>query len=373
MPSISGHILTPDGWQDGHLHFEQTIVAIAPAAVPANAPYLAPGFIDVHVHGGGGHDTMDGAEAVLGLARFHAAHGTTALLPTTITNPWARVLAALAGVAEAMQQQAASASFCGATILGAHLEGPFISPKRLGAQPPFALAPAPALVEAALATGVLRVVTLAPEMLGATAAALRLAQAGVRISLGHSVASSEQTEALLATLHQAGAVVGGTHFYNAMGGLLGREPGLLGALLADHASWAELILDGQHVHATSSRILLHAKPNQVMLVTDAMRAAGLGTGSYDLGGQTAFVHEGVARLADGTLAGSVLMLDEAVRQAVALGLPLATALQMASRHPARYLGLTNRGELTPGFVADIVMLDGDLQVREVFVGGLRAE
>lgn len=339
-------------------------------------PYLLPGYIDVHVHGGGGADTMDGAEAVRTVAGFHLRHGTTSLLPTTITNPLERVFAALAGVAEvrAEQQHAGAERAPGAPfaeVLGAHLEGPFISPQRLGAQPPWAIVPAAELVARLVSLGEIRLVTLAPEVEGAVTAAAAFSRAGCRVSVGHTNASYAQVSELAAAVRAESGVLGFTHLYNAMSQLAGREPGAVGAALADQHAYAEVIFDGHHVHPASFRAAAAAKPGRLLLVTDAMRAAGMPDGRSELGGQPVNVADGVARLDDGTLAGSVLTMDVALRNAVAAGVDLATASAMASGVPAAYLGLADRGVLEVGKRADVLVLGDDLEVLEVYLAGDR--
>lgn len=365
--TLEGRILTPDGWVTGRIRFTNTILEIERLDLENRAylPRIIPGLIDVHVHGGGGFDTMDGADGVRGLARFHARHGTTSLLATTITNPWPRVLSALQGVHEAMDDPALD----GANVLGAHLEGPFVSPHRLGAQPPNTVQATPERVQAVLGPGVVRVVTIAPEMPDAPEAMLAFAGANVRVSLGHTTASAEVAAVALEAVAHAGGVVGGTHLFNAMGGLEGREPGVVGALLADRGAFAELILDGHHVHTASFLTAYNAKPDRLMLVTDAIRAAGLADGVSELGGQVVTVKDGTARLAGGSLAGSVLTMDQAVRNAVRAGLSLEQAVSLASRHPANYLGLPHKGRLEVGADADIVVLNDALEVNAVHVGG----
>uniref|UniRef100_UPI000C7F17C4 N-acetylglucosamine-6-phosphate deacetylase n=1 Tax=Deinococcus planocerae TaxID=1737569 RepID=UPI000C7F17C4 len=341
--------------------------SVMPQAVSGTGEcFILPGFVDTHVHGGAGGDTMDGAAGVRTLARFHARHGTTTLLPTTITNPWPNVLGALAGVRQVMDEGVEG----GADIPGAHLEGPFISPGRLGAQPPHAVDPTPDLVAEALATGVIRAVTLAPELSGALEAGLAFARAGVRVGVGHTRADAETVSAFLRALSEVGARTCATHLFNAMGGIEGRAPGPAGALLADPHAFTEVILDGIHVHETSFRLARAAAPGRVLLVTDAMRAAGLGDGESDLGGQRVTVQAGKATLADGTIAGSLLTLDAALRNAVRAGLPLGEASAILSDVPARSLGLGDRGRLEPGLRADLTVLDRDLSVWQVYVAGV---
>ncbi|EYB69217.1 N-acetylglucosamine-6-phosphate deacetylase [Deinococcus phoenicis] len=357
--------MLPGGVVPGEVHFGHTLDAVTPIAEAPQDVLILPGFVDTHVHGGGG-DTMDGPDGVRTLARLHARHGTTTLLPTTITNPWEKVLAALAGVREVMD---AGGIAGGADVAGAHLEGPFISPGRLGAQPPNTVPPTPDRVAEVLGAGVVRAVTLAPEVPGAEEAALSFARAGVRVGVGHTRADAGTVTALLEAVHAAGGQTCATHLFNAMGGIEGRDPGPPGALLADPHAYQEVILDLIHVHPTSFRLAHAAAPGRVLLVTDAMRAAGLGDGPSELGGQPVTVRGGKATLADGTIAGSVLTLDVALRNAVQSGIPLPEASRMLSAAPAASVGLTDRGRLEPGLRADLTVLDRDLNVLQVYVAG----
>ncbi|WP_425144818.1 N-acetylglucosamine-6-phosphate deacetylase [Deinococcus sp.] len=367
MTTLSGRLVLPEGVMGAQIEFGSRIERIEREVGDQAGRYILPGFIDTHVHGGGGGDTMDGLPGIAALARLHARHGTTTLLPTTITHPWERVMEALRAVQGAMQDGVEG----GADIVGAHLEGPFISPQRLGAQPPDTLAPTPERVRELLDIGIIRAVTLAPELSGALDAARAFAGAGVRVGIGHTAASFEQTAELLAALRELGGRACSTHLYNAMGTLSGREPGVLGALLTDPHAFHELILDGHHLHPGSVRLALQAAPGRVLLVSDAMRAAGLGDGESELGGQPVRVSGGAARLANGALAGSVLTLDTALRNALALGLDLPQVSRMLSGTPARSLGLADRGRLEAGLRADLVVLDEAFEIQEVYVAGQR--
>jgi len=368
MTFVEGQIWTVEGWVFGRLHFGTLIEHLEHLSPLEHVleRYIVPGFIDVHVHGGGGADTMDGEAGVRQMARFHARHGTTALLPTTITNPWPRILEALhavRAVRDAPQRGEA-------VVLGAHLEGPFVHPDKLGAQPPFARLPEPELLTELLALEVIAVVTMAPDRPSALEAARTLARAGVRVSLGHTLATAQEAGELIEAALEVGGTVGGTHLYNAMSGLSGREPGVVGALLSRAQTYVEVILDGHHVHRDSFLTALNAKPERLLLITDAMRAAGMPDGDYDLGGQVATVKDGQARLSGGSLAGSVLTLDMALKNAVAAGVPLHQAVALLSLHLAQYLGLEDRGDLRPGLRADVVVLEPNLSVAQVYVGGL---
>jgi N-acetylglucosamine-6-phosphate deacetylase len=363
---IRGHIVTPSAVVPGVLGFFEQIVSIK-AARDVAPRYIVPGFIDLHVHGGGGGDTMDGVEGIQTTARFHLTHGTTSLLPTTITNPWPDVLGALRAVSEARGRDAEN----GAGILGAHLEGPFINRERLGAQPPFAILPEEQRVAEALGIGVVRVVTLAPEIEHGMEAAKQFARAGVRVSLGHSTADYANAKAAIASVVRSGGTPGGTHLYNAMGGMEGRTPGLVGALLGSGQAWAELILDLHHVHPGAFLAAYAAMGDRLFLITDAIRGTGLGDGESELGGRKVTIRSGVARLKNGSLAGSVLTMDTALRNALAQGLSLPQAARLTSTNPARYLGLTDRGAIMPGQRADFVVLDTQMRVVEVWREGRR--
>ena len=364
---IEGHILTPGGFVRGALtlaqgrivHMEGEAVDEAAVRADARTPLLLPGFIDLHVHGGGGADTMEGGDAVVTLARLHARHGSTSLLATTMTAPLAEIEAALRALAPAIAQRPVGA----ARVLGVHLEGPYISPDKLGAQPAFARPPSLDEMLALHAIAPIRLVTMAPEVPGNLALIPALVGHGMRVQIGHTAATYEEAVAAL----QQGAS-GFTHLFNAMSALHHRAPGVAGAALA-HGQHAEIIPDLLHVHPGAIRAALRAIPG-LYCVSDATAAAGMPDGDYRLGRQTVSKCMGGVRLADGTLAGSTLTLDQALRNLVAMGLPLAQASARCSLHAAHYLGLADRGRLAPGAWADVLMLDAvTLQLQQVWVEG----
>lgn len=328
------------------------------------AAYIAPGFIDLHVHGGGGADFMDAdPEAVATITATHARYGTTGLLATTLTAPEELLLRAF--------QAAKAAPRRGAQVLGFHVEGPFINPKMKGAQDGrYVRLATVAEIDHWLAAG--RPgdrwhVTLAPEMEGALTAIRHLASHGAVVSAGHTDCTYAQLQAAAdAGLRHA------THLYNAMRPLSHREPGTVGGALNIPGLTVELIADGVHVNPAAMAVAVKARgADQTLLVTDAMRAAGMPDGDYLLGELLATVKNGEARLADGTLAGSVLTMNDAVRNMVRLvGMPLPAAVAMASLNPARLHGLDGRkGSIAPGLDADLVLLDHDLTVTTTIVGG----
>ena len=341
---LSGRILTPAGWIEGTLRCTAQVQAIEPGAA-AEERWIVPGFVDLHVHGGHGADCMEGADSVQRMAAFHARHGTTSLLATTVTAQAADLRHAMAGIAEVMRTPGP-----GARVLGVHLEGPFISPDALGAQPPFAIRPDISLLEELAATAPIRVATYAPEIDADGALLAAFVQLGARAQIGHTTCGYAQARAALA----AGAA-GFTHLYNAMSGLHHRAGGAVGAALAWGQS-AELILDLQHVDEAAALAALRAIP-RLHCVTDAVAAAGMPDGEYQLGALLIFKRGETVRLADGALAGSVLTMDRAMRDLLTLGLPLAEADRRCSTLPAEYLGLPDRGRLVPGGAADVVVLD----------------
>jgi len=358
MSALSGRILTPGGWVEGRIAFDDRVVHIEPAAVDGPIRHIVPGFIDLHVHGASGVDIMEGGTSGATVARTHARHGTTAMLGTTMTARIASIERALTGLASVIAERPAS----GARMLGVHLEGPFISAQRLGAQPPEVMLATLEKVQHLHAIAPIKVLTLAPELTGHLELIPHLNALGIRVQLGHSSGSYEDGVAAL----RAGAA-GFTHLFNGMTGLKHREPGIVGAALA-HAEYAELIPDLEHVHPGAMKAALRAIP-KLYCVSDATSATGMPDGEYALGTQRVFKCLGCVRLATGSLAGSALTMDQALRNLLTLGLDLADASHRLSRNPADYLGETTRGRLAPGAWADVVVLDEAMQVREVYVEG----
>jgi len=360
---LAGNILGASGWVRGQLSFGERVERIdgEPADPVANSDvYIMPGFIDLHVHGGGGVDIMEGGSSALAVARLHARHGTSALLATTMTSTAAELEAVLIGLGGACQDKVAGA----ARVLGVHLEGPYINEHMLGAQPDHARRAVLSELERYCSLAPIRLVTLAPEIPGHLEVIDALRARGIRVQIGHTDGTYEDSVAALA--HGAN---GFTHLFNAMTGLHHREPGAVGAALA-HAEYAELIPDLQHVHPGAIRVALRSIP-RLFCVTDSTAAAGMPDGEYRLGSNTVTKCVGGVRLADGTLAGSALTMDKALRNLVSIGLTLDDASRRLSLYPAEFLGLADRGRLSPGAWADIVVLDRDLSVIAVYGEGER--
>jgi N-acetylglucosamine-6-phosphate deacetylase len=328
--------------------------------------WVLPGFIDVHVHGGGGHNfAASPGELSDGLA-FHRGCGTTRTLVSLSSAPLADLCEQLSWVAALTRRGAHP----GGHVLGAHLEGPFLSPtERRGAHNLAYLQPVEdqrvrRLIDAA--KGCLRMVTLAPELAGATAAIASLVREGVVVAVGHTDATYDQATAAFA----AGATVA-THLFNGMRPIHHREPGpVLAALNA--GAYCELIADGVHVDHAVLQMMAQRYPDRLVLITDAIMAAGLGDGSYPRGGRTLVVRDGQARLAEtGGLAGSTLTMAEALRRAVVdAGVPVEVAAAAAATTPAKLLGVAARcGSVAPGQEADLVVLGDDLRVNRVMTAG----
>ncbi|CAN5811671.1 N-acetylglucosamine-6-phosphate deacetylase [soil metagenome] len=364
MTRVSGRLVLPEAVVPGHILVKDgRITSLEEDPGAAGGSFILPGFIDVHVHGWGGHDAMGGPAALTGMARALAARGVTSFLPTAVTASLER----LAGFADSVRQWLPRAPGDGAEPLGFNLEGPFLSEARKGAHDPaFLRGPAEA-DEAELSPLLdgLRVITVAPELPGALALIERLAGRGVCVSLGHSAATLAQARAGYA----AGAR-STTHLFNAMTGVSHRDPGLAVAALVEDDAYAELIADGYHVDSGLWPLIWRAKPSdRLLLVSDAISLAGSGRSRGRLGTLDIEVADGRARLSDGTLAGSIIALDTAVRKMVAAGAGLVEASLAASTNPAALLGRGDRGRLEVGLRADLVELDGSLEVRRVMRGG----
>jgi N-acetylglucosamine-6-phosphate deacetylase len=316
-----------------------------------------PGFVDLQVNGFGGVDFLDADAA--GYRRAGEAlleTGVTAYLPTLITSPEDKVIAAMH---EVPRDEARP------RILGMHLEGPFLSPSRLGTHEASSRRdPDLALLDRLLDAGPVRMMTLAPELDGALDLIDRLLERGVTVSLGHSDATAAQANA--AFDRGARSV---THLFNAMRPFLHRDPGIVGAALARDDVRVAIILDGIHLAPETARVAWRAAGDRLLLVTDSITAAGVADGSYSFGNLDVQVHEGTVRGPDGVLAGSTLTMIEAVRNLHALGVPLEDAVGAATSTPAKVLGEPDLGRLAEGLPADVVVLDDRLEIERVLVGG----
>ena len=343
-----------------------------PAAAPAGGAesgdralaLIGPGLVDVHVHGWGGHDAMGSTDALDGMARALLRRGVTSFLPTAVTAP----LGDLRAFADRVRAWIPRAPGDGATPMGFNLEGPFLAPARRGAHHPdhLALPEATAWAEIEPLVDGLRLITIAPELDGGLGLIRRLSGLGVRVSLGHSAAELATAQAG----YDAGATAT-THLFNAMSGVAHRSPGLAVAALTRDDAYVELIADGVHVDPALWPIVRRTKPRErLILVSDALAPAGTGDGRMSLGGLQVEVRGARCTLPDGTLAGSVIALDTAVRNMVAAGMDIVDAISAASRNPLAMLGIEDRGRISVGQRADLVEIGAGLVVRRVMRAGV---
>jgi N-acetylglucosamine-6-phosphate deacetylase len=365
----ASRIVTPArDFAPGWLHVEDDRIVDGGPGLPSRAAdvdlgtaTLVPGFVDAHVHGGGGASFTEGTDrAVSTVVDAHLAAGTTTMMASLVTDGVTALEATVRTLAEAARD---------GVVAGVHLEGPWLSPHHAGAHDVDLLRdPTATDVQRLLdaGDGVVRMVTLAPELPGGLDAIRRVVGAGVVAAVGHTDATYDVARAAL----DAGATVG-THLFNAMRGLHHREPGPPTALLEHPDAFVELVSDGVHLHPAVLRLAMGAKPHQALLVTDAMAAAAAGDGDYRLGPMAVQVRDGVARLSgSGAIAGSTLTMAAAVRYAVRVaGLPLPEVVRAATTTPATMLGLSRVGALRPGYRADLVALDEELRVVRVMRAG----
>ena len=366
--TVTGRLVLDDRVAPGRVSIDDgliTAVDVDATGVPEDAAYIAPGLVDVHVHGWGGHDAMGDRDALDGMARALLRRGVTSFLPTAVTAP----LDDLTAFAERVRAWMPSAPGDGAEPLGFNLEGPFLADARRGAHDQTQLrAPAdvsPETIETL--TDGLRLLTVAPELAGATDLIGALSRAGVAVSLGHSAALVDEARKAFA----AGAS-STTHLFNAMSGFEHRSPGLAVAALLEDDAYVELIADGIHVHPTLWELITRLKPvDRLLLVSDAVPLAGTGDGRGRIGSLSVDV-DGWRCTVVGTdtLAGSVIALDTAVRNVVATGVQLPAAVAAASRNPLALLGITDRGRIAVGQRADLVELDDGFVVHRVMRRGM---
>tara|TARA_R110000868_G_scaffold103710_2_gene285425 strand:- start:14931 stop:16016 length:1086 start_codon:yes stop_codon:yes gene_type:complete len=356
---LTANIMTEDDQFFGEVEFNQHIDKITKLSeVQKDQAWLLPGFVDLHCHGGGGGDIMDGEAATREVLKIHAKHGTTSLLATTVTDTHAKLVQVFTHIKQIMGSQQADE----AHILGVHLEGPFLSREKLGAQPDLVRSFSLDEILQLHAIAPIRVITVAPESGLSSSDQEQLIKRGIVIQLGHSNASYEVAAPLLQS-----NIESVTHLFNAMSSMHHRAPGVTGAALA-HAKNAELIPDLIHVHPGAIKVALRAIDN-LYFVTDATAASGMPDGEYKLGLQSVHKCANGVRLKDGTLAGSSLTMDQALLNALELGLSFKQASQKLSSIAAKLIKQSDRGVIAKGRVADLVLVDSTAKLLKVFVQG----
>lgn len=339
---------------------------LPPAEKKINAEngYLVPGFIDIHVHGAMGFETMDAdPDGLVEMAKYYAKHGVTAFLPTTWAAPMKRILRVFDAIQQAMQLD-----YKGAKILGAHLEGPFICAHKAGAQNPESIFPAtPEIAQSIINQKIVKIITMAPEIPENLAVIPAFTEAGIAVSAGHTQATYE--DMVIAVERGVKSV---THTFNAMVGIHHRNPGTAGAALTIDELYTEVIADNIHVHPAILKLIVNAKPeDRLLLITDAIRGTGLSDGIYPIDDRNIIIENGIARLESGNLAGSTLTLDKALKNMVAAaGKPLERILPAVTSNPATLSGVADRkGAIRPGLDADFVVLSPAMDIQHTVIQG----
>ncbi|HWJ39751.1 MAG TPA: N-acetylglucosamine-6-phosphate deacetylase [Candidatus Limnocylindrales bacterium] len=364
---LSGLIAKPDGsLTRGQITFADRITALDPASSDAD-DYILPGFVDLQVNGSHGIDVMNAsADELAILSRHLAREGTTAWMPTAVTAPIEKIAQVHESIANAFENSRRNDSSDAAAILGMHLEGPFISPLRLGAHPTLNLEPRGDAFERVLAMSALRLITLAPELVGALDAIRRLTERNLVVSIGHTNATLDEANAGIA----AGARMF-THLFNAMRPLNHRDPGVIAAALAPSPALPGIIPDRVHVHPAMLRLAVTARGKDgIIVVTDKVALAQTTGSEKTVGRSRATIRDGAARLDDGTLAGSIISMLDGVRIMVEkAGVSIGDAAVMAATNPARLIGANDRGRIQIGARADLILLSRALELKSVFIGG----
>ena len=356
---IQGNILLDGELLEAEIQFEKKIQSIKKiGSFNKNASIVIPGFIDLHVHGGGGADIMEAGTSLTTVAKTHAQFGTTSLLATTMSAPFDKLKTSFL----AMKNEFLNRSLKGSRVLGVHLEGPFISSQKLGAQPDFVRAATMEEIKTLHHIVPIKILTLAPEVFDHQLLIEDLCKLGIVVQIGHTNGTYEDGVKAI----DLGAK-SFTHLFNAMSSFHHRAPGMVGAALA-HAKHAELIPDLQHVHPGAIKAALRSIPN-LYFVTDATSATGMPDGDYKLGSQIVHKCLGGVRLKDGTLAGSSLTMNQALLNILSIGLEISEASLRLSKIPAELIGITDRGIIKENAYADFLVLNSDSEIKQIFIEG----
>ena len=357
MERISGKIIINDKIISGNLLFNNKVIEIIDDKTLNNENFILPGFIDLHCHGGNGFDTMEGLESIVELSKYHLENGTTTFFPTTVTASYNDTFKALNGLNDYINRNKFQIN-----IEGIHLEGPFINPKKLGAQPPFTQIPNLDFIKNLLKQAPIKIITLAPEIDGGLDLIERLIELDIKPQIGHTLASTD-----ICNLSINKGVESFTHLYNAMSGFDHREPGAVASAFAN-LNYSEIICDLIHVHPYMIK-LAYKNIKDLYVITDCISASGMKDGEYNLGVNRVFKKGNIVKLNNKTLGGSVLTMQQAFKNLLKIGFSIIEAVQMTSTNAAKYLNRKDIGNLNVGSYANILVLDKNFNILKVFLNG----
>ena len=357
LNNIVGKIINHNDTFYGKIDFNNYIKEIKKTENKNNNNIIIPGFVDLHCHGGDGFDTMQGIDSIVQMSKYHLKNGTTSLLPTTLTATLKDTYKALYGINNFLEKSANESN-----IEGIHLEGPFINPKKLGAQPPFAQIPNIDFVKEIMSISKVKIVTLAPELENSNKLIDWLLKENINVQFGHSLADYECCMKIM-TKNK----IGFTHLYNAMSGNDHRNPGVLTAALR-HAQYAEIICDLNHVHKESIHLAAKCIP-YIYAISDAIAACGMPNGRYNFSNLKVHKKDNRAFINNNTLAGSVVNMHDTFRNLIDINFSLQKAVAMTSYNPSRYIGETNKGKIDIGYCSNFLVLDKELNIKEVYLNG----
>tara|TARA_B100001027_G_C16246409_1_gene322097 strand:- start:101 stop:1183 length:1083 start_codon:yes stop_codon:yes gene_type:complete len=357
MERISGKIIINDKIISGNLLFNNKVIEIIDDKTLNNENFILPGFIDLHCHGGNGFDTMEGLESIVELSKYHLENGTTTFFPTTVTASYNDTFKALNGLNDYINRNKFQIN-----IEGIHLEGPFINPKKLGAQPPFTQIPNLDFIKNLLKQAPIKIITLAPEIDGGLDLIERLIELDIKPQIGHTLASTD-----ICNLSINKGVESFTHLYNAMSGFDHREPGAVASAFAN-LNYSEIICDLIHVHPYMIK-LAYKNIKDLYVITDCISASGMKDGEYNLGVNRVFKKGNIVKLNNKTLGGSILTMQQAFKNLLKIGFSIIEAVQMTSTNAAKYLNRKDIGNLNVGSYANILVLDKNFNILKVFLNG----
>ena len=355
MNRISGTIVNHDSTFEGEIDFDKTIKNIRNTKKVNNQNYIIPGFVDLHCHGGNGFDTMEGANSIVNMSKYHLMHGTTSIFPTTWTNTFDHTFKALNNFNKIKE--------INLNILGVHLEGPFINPHKLGAQPNLTQKPSLEFVKKLSDVADIKIITIAPEIQGMNNFIKELSDLKIKIQFGHTIADFNCCDDIMNKYQ-----IGFTHLYNAMSGNNHREPGVLSAALSK-GKFAEIICDNIHVDEQSIKIAKKCIPG-LYAVTDSISASGLKDGEYVFAKNKIKKEKNSVKLIDTeTLAGSIITMDKTFRNLINMNFSTQEAVELTSYNATKYLGLSNIGKIEKGFLSNFLVLDKEFKIIDVYLEG----